>query len=182
MRYFAVIMIIILTLTACTGEKSFERLEYQEKGLYVLGEFNIDGDTFPAELTLTAPGYDAEGKMLKREGKLIFSKGCVIEGVGFEFSGGEMYIFSGGLKIPIEEETVIEGISSVISLFCISPGSYHSSRKETIDGISCERIAYTDNGNRVEVLLDLDSLYPISISAKVGERELSVKIKEIRSE
>ncbi len=180
MRYFAVIILIIVTLTACARVDSYDRLEYQEKELYVKGEFTVDGDSFPAELTLAAPEYDESGKMLVRQGKLIFSEGSMIEGIGFEFTGGEMYIFSGSLKIPMEEEAVIEGISSVISLFCISEDSYHSSEREAVDGISCERAVYVGGDNRVEVVIDLSTFLPISIIAHADGREIGVEIGDMK--
>lgn len=182
MRYIVFVLAVVLTLSGCGGGGNIDRLGYQESGLSVIGNFSVDGDEFPAELTLAAPKYDESGRMLAREGKLIFGEGSVIEGVGFEFSAGEFYIFSDGLKIPLEDEVVVGRLSRVISLFCISDESYHSSERGSVGGVSTETALYTDGESRAEVVLDLSTLLPISISATADGRSLSVDIDEIRRE
>lgn len=172
----------MLLFSACGNVSNTDRLGYQKSGLYIEGEFTVGDDSFPAELTLAAPGYDKSDRMLAREGKLIFSEGSVIEGVGFEFSGKDIYIFSDSMKIPLENETAIAGISRIISLFCISEGSYHSAEREKVDGTSYERAVYTDGENRVEVTLDLSTMLPVSILAVADGCEIGVKIREIRLE
>ncbi len=182
MRYLIILLCVILTLTSCASVRNTARLGYQDSGIYVEGEFTVGDDSFPAELTLTAPRYDNSGRMLAREGKLIFSEGSVIEGVGFEFSGSDMYIFSESMKIPLENETATAGISRIISLFCISEGSYHSAERQKEDGTLYERAVYTDGENRVEVTLDLSTMLPVTIIAEADGCEIGVKIREIRLE
>lgn len=182
MRYLMVVLSVMLLFSACGGADDVDRLEYQESGLYVEGEFTVGGDSFPAELTLAAPGYDNSGRMLAREGKLIFSEGSVIEGVGFEFSGKDIYIFSDSMRIPLENETAVAGISRIISLFCISKDSYHSAERQKMDGTSYERAVYTDGENRVEVTIDLSTMLPVTIIAEADGCEIGVKIREIRLE
>ncbi len=182
MRYLIVVLSVILLFSSCGGAGNEDRLGYQDSGMFVVGEFTVGDDSFPAELTLAAPEYDNSGRMLSREGKLIFSEGSVIEGVGFEFSGKDIYIFSDSMKIPLENETAIAGISRIISLFCISEGSYHSAEREKVDGTSYERAVYTDGENRVEVTLDLSTMLPVTILAEADGCEIGVKIREIRLE
>lgn len=182
MRYLIVVLSVLLLFSACGGVSDVDRLGYQKNGLYVEGEFTVGEDSFPAELTLTAPGYDNSGRMLAREGTLIFGKGSVIEGVGFEFSGKDIYIFSESMKIPLENETAVAGISRIISLFCISEGSYHSAERVKSDGTSYERAVYTDGENRVEVTIDLSTMLPVTIIAEADGCEIGVKIREIRGE
>lgn len=184
MRYYliTVIMIFSLLLTSCGGESERDRLAYQNAKLRVEAAFTLDGEAVPAKLILEAPEYDETGRMLARDAVLTLGENSIISGVSFEFSHGEVYVSSGVLKIPIEDDSVIDGISDIISLFCISDDCYYSSEETTVGGIECERAVYIDGDNRVEVILDLSCMLPISISATIDGRELAAEIKLIKAE
>lgn len=186
MRYLVSLLILAVLITAmlfsCTGASERDRLAYQERQLYVEADFMIDGEPASATLEIEAAEYGSDGRMLSRDTVLTMGENSIISGVSFIFTGGEAYVSSGELKIPIKDEDVISGITDMISLFCISPDSYYSSEKVTEGGLECERSVYINGENRVEVLIDLSCELPISITAMIDGRELSAHIRLIKAE
>ncbi len=184
MRYYLALILLTATLlfTSCGGESQRDRLAYQDAQLEIDAVFTLDGEEIPAKLILEAPEYDESGRMLARDAVLTLGENSIISGVSFEFTQGEVYVSSGMLKIPIEDENLIGGVSDIISLFCISEDCYYSAEKTTVGGLSCERAVYIDGDDRVEVLFDLSCMLPISIKANVGGRELSAEIKLIKAQ
>lgn len=186
MRYFVSLLIFALALTvmlySCSGVAERDRLAYQDGHLYVEADFIVDGEPVTASLDIEATEYDGEGRMLSRDTILTLGENSIISGVSFIFTGGEAYVSSGELKIPIKDDGVISGITDIISLFCISPDSYYSSEMVTEGGLECERCVYINGENRVEVLLDLSCELPVSINAVIDGRELSADIKLIKVE
>ena len=120
--------------------------------------------------------------MLARNAVLTLGENSIISGVSFEVIGDEVYICSGVLKIPISDETVISGISDIISLFCISGEHYHSSESITDGGLKCERTVYINGDNRVEVTLDLSCMLPTEIIAEINGRTIAANISYITAE
>ncbi len=183
MRYSTIVLVLSLlfAVASCAAEDTRDRLAYQECELHIEAVFSVDGEEVPATLTLKAPEYDESGRMLARDAMLTFGEGSIISGVGFEFSGGCAYVSSGDMKIPIENEDMVKGISDMISLFCISKEFYYSSEQVTEGGIDCERLVYINGDDKVEVTVDLSCMLPTSILANVGGREISAKIKMIKA-
>ncbi len=176
---FAAVMIFF---TACGVGEATDRLEYQDKKLYVEADFTIDDEHFPITMTLEAARYDEDGRMYARDALLSIGENSIISGVGFEYKSGKVYISSGDLKIPIEDEAMISGIGDIISLFCISEDYYYSSETLTVDKLKCENLVFIDGDNRVEVLIDLSCDLPKSITATLGERIIAADISYIKAE
>lgn len=183
MRYSVIVLVLSLlfAVASCAAEDNRDRLAYQERELHIEAVFSVDGEEVPATLTLKAPEYDELGRMLARDAVLTFGEGSIISGVSFEFSGGYAYVSTGNMKIPIENEETVKGISDIISLFCISKEFYYSSESVTDGGIECERLVYINGDDRVEVTVDLSCMLPTSISAYVDGREIFAKIKMIKA-
>lgn len=184
MRYYLVSILTALTilLASCAKGSEVDRLAYQDMSLQINAVFTLGDETVPATLMLEAPEYDENGRMLARDAVLTLGENSIISGVSFEFVGGEVYVSSGVLKIPIEDETLIEGISNIISLFCISKEHYYSSETVKLDGLECERVVYINGDNRVEVTLDLTCMLPTDIVAVIDGRTISADISMIRAE
>ncbi len=176
---FATVMII---LTACGIAEETDKLEYQNHKLYIEADLTLDDEYFPITMTLEAAEYDDEGRMYARDAVLSIGENSIISGVSFEYKGGKVYISSGDLKIPMEDEAMISGIGDIISLFCISEDYYYSSEKLTVDKLKCENLVFIDGDNRVEVLIDLSCDLPKSIVATVGEKHIAADIGYIKSE
>lgn len=181
-RVLTILIIIIMSLTACSGGTAVDRLAYQDRRLYIEAVFTIDEESFPIKLTLEAPEYDDTGRMLARDARLIIDENSIISGVGFEVSGGAVYISSGELKIPINDEEMISGIEDIISLFCISDECYYSSEKVMIEKLECEHAVYIDGNNRVEILIDLTCALPKNITAVIDNRRIAADISMIKAE
>ena len=183
MRYSIILLVLLFLFSAvsCTAKETRDRLAYQERELHIEAVFSVDGEEVPTSLTLKAPEYDESGRMLARDAALTFGEGSIISGVSFEFSGGCAYVSTGAMKIPIENEEMLKGISDMISLFCISGDCYYSSESVTEGGIECERSVYINGDDRVEVTVDLSCMLPTYISANVGGREISARIKMIKA-
>ncbi len=183
MRYSVIVLVLSLlfAVASCAAEGTRDRLAYQECELHVEAVFSVDGEEVPAMLTLKAPEYDESGRMLARDATLTFGEGSIISGVSFEFSGGCAYVSSGNMKIPIENEDTVKGISDMISLFCISREFYYSSESVTEGGIECERLVYINGEDRACVTVDLSCMLPTNISANISGREISAKIKMIKA-
>ena len=184
MRYILVCAALSLALifTSCAGAQTADRLGYQNSKLYVEATFTLDDEQIPVTLTLEAPEYDESGRMLARDAVLTFGENSIISGVSFEFTGGEVYVSSGVLKIPISDEAVISGVCDIISLFCISGEHYHSSERVSDGGLKCERALYVNGDNRVEVTLDLSCMLPTDISAEINGRTIAADISYITAE
>ncbi|MBQ8249193.1 MAG: hypothetical protein IJY93_04830 [Clostridia bacterium] len=176
---FAAVMIIF---TACGIDRTTDRLEYQDNKLYIEADFTLDDEHFPITMTLEAAEYDEEGRMYARDAVLSIGENSIISGVSFEYKSGKVYISSGDLKIPMEDEAMISGVGDIISLFCISEDYYYSSEKLTVDKLKCENLVFIDGDNRVEVLVDLSCDLPKSIVATVGERHIAADISYIKAE
>ncbi len=183
MRYFTLaIVLATLMLSSCTYRENYDRLAYQDTKLYVEGEFSIGGEQAEAALTLEAPEYDTDGRMLARNAVLTFGENSIISGVSFEFNMGEVYVSTGNLRIPISDTDAVSGIGDIISLFCISEDSFYSSEKVKRDGVVCDKAVYVNGENRVEIILDTERGLPTDISALIDGRRLACDIKTIRSE
>ena len=183
MRYLVVLILAFsLMLTSCSEVNGQERLAYQQSKLYVEAEFTFGDESIQAILELEAPEFDSDGRMLARNAVLSFSENSIISGVGFVYSGGDVYVTTGDLKIPIDNSRTTTGISEMISLFCISEDSYYSSERVTKDGIALERSVYINGDNRVEVTIDPECELPTDIYAVIDGRELSCDIKLIKAE
>ncbi len=184
MRYILLSVFCVLTLffTSCNTSQSTDRLAYQNLNLRVEGVFTINEEEMPLKLTLAAPEYDENGRMLARDATLILGENSIISGVCFEITDGEIYISSGALKIPINDEAAVSGISDIISLFCISSEHYHSSERVKENGLKCERAMYVNGDNRVFVTVDTTTMLPTDIVAELDERVISADISYIKAE
>ncbi len=182
MRKVLLLILPFVFLLGCADAAIADRLAYQDARLYIDATFTLDGAEFPAILELEAAEYDESGRMLARDALLTLSENSIISGVKFEMSGGEAYVSSGVLKIPLADEAVIEGICDIVSLFCISEDSYYSSQAESRGGVECERAVYVSGENRVEVLLDKSTALPLEIIASIDGRTLAASIRELRTE
>ena len=184
MRYFTLCVTLMLTLffSSCTTGEDLDRLGYQDEKLYIEAVFTVDDESIPALIDIAKAEYDEGGLMLARDATLTFGENSIISGVSFEFSAGKVYVSSGELKIPIEDESVVSGISDMISLFCISEDYYHSSEKIKVSGLSCERSVYVNGENSVEVTLDLSCMLPTDIVAIIDGRTISAHISMIKTE
>lgn len=183
MRYLLVPLLSLLFLfTSCAAEDDVSKLAYQESRLSVEAEFSIGGESVNASLTLEAPSYDENGRMLARDAVIIFCEDSILSGLGFEITNGYVFIISDDLRIPIERRDAVSGIFDIISLFCISESSYYSSERFSENGIECERAVYISGDNRIEVVLDLGCGLPTDITALIDGKELSADIKLIRAE
>ncbi len=184
MRYIIACVMLALTLlfTSCTNAERGDRLAYQSSKLYVEATFTLDGEVMPVTLTLEAPEYDDDGRMLARDATLTLGENSIISGVKFEIVGGEVYVSSGTLKIPIADAAVVSGVSDIISLFCISGEYYHSSENTKIGGVKCERAVYVNGDNKVEVTLDTTCMLPTDIVAEISGRTIAADISYIKAE
>lgn len=180
-----VMMFIGMLLAACGGEKR-ELLFYQDEGLEIEGVFSVDGKETRARISLEAPEYDEEGRMLARSARVVIEE-SIVSGVSFEFSGGRAYVVSGALKIPVEDEEMVRGVTEILSLFSIRPESFCGSERREIDGEDFIEAIYSEgadpdtSGNRVVVLLDADTYMPVRITASVAQAEISAEISSIRT-
>ena len=178
-------MVVGILLSACGGEKR-ELLSYQEEALEIEGVFSVDGKETRARISLEAPEYDEEGRMLARSARVVIEE-SIVSGVSFEFSGGRAYVVSGALKIPVEDEEMVRGVTEILSLFSIRPESFCGSERREIDGEDFIEATYSEgadpdtSGNRVVVLLDADTYMPVRITASVAQAEISVEISSIRT-
>ena len=180
-----VCMVVGILLSACGGEKR-ELLSYQEEALEIEGAFSVDGKETRARISLEAPEYDEEGRMLARSARVVIEE-SIVSGVSFEFSGGRAYVVSGALKIPVEDEEMVRGVTEILSLFSIRPESFCGSERREIDGEDFIEATYSEgadpdtSGNRVVVLLDADTYMPVRITASVAQAEISAEISSIRT-
>ena len=178
-------MVVGILLSACGGEKR-ELLSYQEEALEIEGVFSVDGRQTRARISLEAPEYDEEGRMLARRARVVIEE-SIVSGVSFEFSGGRAYVVSGALKIPVEDEEMVRGVTEILSLFSIRPESFCGSERREIDGEDFIEATYSEgadpdtSGNRVVVLLDADTYMPVRITASVAQAEISAEISSIRT-
>ena len=178
-------MVVGILLSACGGEKR-ELLSYQEEALEIEGVFLVDGRQTRARISLEAPEYDEEGRMLARSARVVIEE-SIVSGVSFEFSGGRAYVVSGALKIPVEDEEMVRGVTEILSLFSIRPESFCGSERREIDGEDFIEATYSEgadpdtSGNRVVVLLDADTYMPVRITASVAQAEISAEISSIRT-
>lgn len=178
-------MVVGILLSACGGEKR-ELLSYQEEALEIEGVFSVDGKETRARISLEAPEYDEEGRMLARSARVVIEE-SIVSGVSFEFSGGRAYVVSGALKIPVEDEEMVRGVTEILSLFSIRPESFCGSERREIDGEDFIETTYSEgadpdtSGNRVVVLLDADTYMPVRITASVAQAEISAEISSIRT-
>ncbi len=178
-------MVVGILLSACGGEKR-ELLSYQEEALEIEGVFSVDGRQTRARISLEAPEYDEEGRMLARSARVVIEE-SIVSGVSFEFSGGRAYVVSGALKIPVEDEEMVRGVTEILSLFSIRPESFCGSERREIDGEDFIEATYSEgadpdtSGNRVVVLLDADTYMPVRITASVAQAEISAEISSIRT-
>lgn len=178
-------MVVGILLSACGGEKR-ELLSYQEEALEIEGVFSVDGKETRARISLEAPEYDEEGRMLARSARVVIEE-SIVSGVSFEFSGGRAYVVSGALKIPVEDEEMVRGVTEILSLFSIRPESFCGSERREIDGEDFIEASYSEgadpdtSGNRVVVLLDADTYMPVRITASVSQSEISAEISSIRT-
>lgn len=180
-----IFVVIGILLSACGGEKR-ELLSYQEEALEIEGVFSVDGKETRARISLEAPEYDEEGRMLARSARVVIEE-SIVSGVSFEFSGGRAYVVSGALKIPVEDEEMVRGVTEILSLFSIRPESFCGSERREIDGEDFIEATYSEgadpdtSGNRVVVLLDADTYMPVRITASVAQAEISAEISSIRT-
>lgn len=180
-----VFMVVGILLSACGGEKR-ELLSYQEEALEIEGVFSVDGKETRARISLEAPEYDEEGRMLARSARVVIEE-SIVSGVSFEFSGGRAYVVSGALKIPVEDEEMVRGVTEILSLFSIRPESFCGSERREIDGEDFIEATYSEGadpdtaGNRVVVLFDSDTYMPVRITASVAETEITAEISSIRT-
>ena len=178
-------MVVGILLSACGGEKR-ELLSYQEEALEIEGVFLVDGRQTRARISLEAPEYDEEGRMLARSARVVIEE-SIVSGVSFEFSGGRAYVVSGALKIPVEDEEMVRGVTEILSLFSIRPESFCGSERREIDGEDFIEATYSEGadpdtaGNRVVVLFDSDTYMPVRITASVAEAEITAEISSIRT-
>ena len=178
-------MVVGILLSACGGEKR-ELLSYQEEALEIEGVFSLDGKETRARISLEAPEYDEEGRMLARSARVVIEE-SIVSGVSFEFSGGRAYVVSGALKIPVEDEEMVRGVTEILSLFSIRPESFCGSKRREIDGEDFIEATYSEgadpdtSGNRVVVLLDADTYMPVRITASVSQSEITAEISSIRT-
>ena len=178
-------MVVGILLSACGGEKR-ELLSYQEEALEIEGVFSVDGKETRARISLEAPEYDEEGRMLARSARVVIEE-SIVSGVSFEFSGGRAYVVSGALKSPVEDEEMVRGVTEILSLFSIRPESFCGSERREIDGEDFIEATYSEgadpdtSGNRVVVLLDADTYMPVRITASVAQSEISAEISSIRT-
>ncbi len=184
MRYFTLCVTLMLTLffTSCATNDDVDRLAYQDGKMHIEAVFTIGDENIPAVIDIAKAEYDEGGAMLARNASLTFGENSIISGVSFEFSAGKVYVSSGELKIPIEDASVVSGISDMISLFCISEDYYYSSEKTKVGGLSCERSVYVNGDNSVEVTLDLSCMLPTDIVASIDGRMISAHINMIKTE
>lgn len=180
-----IFVVVGILLSACGGEKR-ELLSYQEEALEIEGVFSVDGKETRARISLEAPEYDEEGRMLARSARVVIEE-SIVSGVSFEFSGGRAYVVSGALKIPVEDEEMVRGVTEILSLFSIRPESFCGSERREIDDEDFIEATYSEgadpdtSGNRVVVLLDADTYMPVRITASVSQSEISAEISSIRT-
>lgn len=124
--------------------------------------------------------------MLARSARVVIEE-SIVSGVSFEFSGGRAYVVSGALKIPVEDEEMVRGVTEILSLFSIRPESFCGSERREIDGEDFIEATYSEGadpdtaGNRVVVLFDSDTYMPVRITASVAETEITAEISSIRT-
>lgn len=184
MRYklLSFLCVAAVLFTSCGISQSEDRLAYQNSDLSVEGIFTINEEEVPVKLTLSAPEYDENGRMLARDATLTLGENSIISGVCFEVADGEIYISSGALKIPINDESAVSGIMDIISLFCISSEHYHSSENVRENGLKCERAMYVNGDNKVYVTVDTTTMLPTDIVAELDGRVIAADISYIKTE
>ena len=181
-RIFCILSVILIFCASCTVSEDADRLAYQNEKLYIEADVTLNDEYFPVTITLEEPEYDENGRMYARNGVLSIGENSILSGIVFEFQGGKVYVSSGEMKIPIEDEEMISGISDIISLFCISDDFYYSSEKLTVDKLKCENVVFIDGDNRVEVMIDLSCNLPKMITAAVNGRNIAANIGYIKAE
>lgn len=183
MRYlFTLILSACIMLTSCAGSNRRISLDYQNSRLYVEGTFSSGNGALFVALTLEAPEFDENGRMLARDAKVEFGEDSIIAGLGFEISAGDAFVTSDDMKMPLHSADCVPGIFDVISLFCILDDSYYKSESVTDEGLSYLNIEYRNGENSAAVLMDTETCLPKRITANIEGRELSYDISLIRSE
>jgi len=176
MRYFSAVfvMIFVLSVQSCSHSNVQPELKYQEQALYIDGEFFFDELTIPLVIQLSAAQYDEEGRMLSRNAQITVGEGSILKGVSFESAGGKLYVSSGELRIPIENDEISQRITEILSLFSVREECYHSSESEG-DG---KTVNYRDGENSVTVKLTSDGM-PTSIAAVSDGKRIEVNLRSI---
>ena len=176
MRYLSVILVLTLVFFAasCAASPVQPELSYQKEALSVDGDFAFDDLTVPLLIELAAAEYDENGRMLSRDALITVGEGSVLMGVSFEAAGGKLYISSGDLRIPIEDENTVSRITDILSLFSVREDCYHSVED---DGEHCS-VLYRDGENTVTVTLASDGL-PTKITASADGHTISADIESI---
>lgn len=177
----ALIPLLALTAVSCGSDKR-DPLAYQEDALFIEADFIRDGKSISAKIELDAPEYDENGRMLARSARFALTGNEIIEGVSFEFEGGKAFVVSGALRIPVEDERMLDGITSLLSLFSIDREALAKTERVELDGEKFIRASYASggNGDSAEVLIDADTFLPRRITAFKDGAELSADIKSIR--
>lgn len=178
----ALLLLLALTAVSCGAEKR-DPLAYQEDALFIEADFTNDGKTISAKIELDAPEYDENGRMLARSARFALTGNEIIEGVSFEFEKGRAFVVSGALRIPVEDERMLDGITSLLSLFSIDRDALARTEKVELDGERFILASYASgaDGDSAEVLIDADTFLPRRITAFKDGMELSAEIKSIRS-
>ncbi len=181
-KLMCAVLMLVFVLSSCAREQNADRLAYQKSNLYVEASVTLDGEEIPVTLTLEAPKYDENGRMLARDAVLTLGENSIISGVKFEIADGALYISSGTMKIPITDDTAVSGVSDIISLFCISGEFYHSSESFKIGGIKYERALYVNGENKVKVTIDTACMLPTDIVAEIDGHVIAADISYIKAE
>lgn len=176
-----VVTVGFLFIPACSRSDKVDRLAYQMLNLYIEADFRINNEEYPLKITLDAPEFDSNGKMLPRTATITFSDNSILSGISYSYISGKLYLSSEDLKIPIDNEDVIMAINNIISLFSIREQCYHSSEKIKYNNIECEKSYFVSGNNNVELILDLTCNLPISIKANIDNKELNADIKLIKA-
>ena len=174
MQKFLLFILPLVILCGCAEAAPPDYLAYQNQPLTVAANFTLNGETFPGTLTLAAAAFDDAGRMLARDAALTID-GSIISGVTFEITGGEACISSGVLRIPLADDSVVTGIHTLISLFCIDPAAYYSAEPEA----NLTRVTYTDGDNRVVMLWNPETELPTTITAEIDGKTISAEIQTI---
>lgn len=187
-RIFTLLLALVcLLLASCQKSADIDLLGYQKLGLYANVMYTIDGESYQVKLTLAAPEYDEDGRMLARDAELTIGEGSIISGVSFELEDGSAYVSSGVLRIPLEDDRMISGLYDMLSVFCISDDSFYESEESEYNGYDCIHAVYCDSGaggsddRRVDVYIDKVNYLPLAIDAQLGERSIVADIIEIAS-
>lgn len=188
-RIFALLVALAcFFLVSCQKSADIDLLSYQKLGLYADVLYTIDGESYQVKLTLAAPEYDEDGRMLARDAELIIGDGSIISGVSFELEDGGAFVSSGVLRIPLEDDRMISGLYDMLSVFCISDDSFYESEESEYNGYDCIHAVYCDSGagnsddRRVDLYIDKVNYLPLAVEAKLGERSIFAEIIEIRTD